>query len=459
MSYFGKLDYTYDDKYLVSATLRRDGSSRFGKNNRFGTFPAFSAGWRISNESFLQDVPFVSNLMLRAGWGQTGNQEIANNAIYSLYISDYSGGDPTWNSAWGTAYDLSGSGSGLLPSGFKGIQIGNDDLKWETTTQTNIGLDFSLMNQEIYGEVNYYFKETEDILVLPPYLGAIGEGGNRWVNGASLENKGFEFALGYRHTTKWGLGIDINANVSTNENKVTFLPVEVQNNYGGNGSDDNILGRPLNSMYGYIADGLFKTQGELDNSAEQEGKGLGRIRYRDIDGDGVITDDDRTWIGEPYPDFSYGLNIVLDYKGFDFTMFWQGIGKTDVINGRKGQTDFWSIDDIGSNKGTRLLNAWSPDNPNSTIPALTTIDRNAENRFSTYFVENGAYLKLRNLQVGYTLPNSLLDQINVSSLRLYTSGQNLFTISSSEFTGVDPENPGFGYPLPLTITMGLNLTL
>ncbi len=459
LSYFGKLDYTYDDKYLVSATLRRDGSSRFGKNNRFGTFPAFSAGWRISNESFLQDVPFVSNLMLRAGWGQTGNQEIANNAIYSLYISDYSGGDPTWNSAWGTAYDLSGSGSGLLPSGFKGIQIGNDDLKWETTTQTNIGLDFSLMNQEIYGEVNYYFKETEDILVLPPYLGAIGEGGNRWVNGASLENKGFEFALGYRHTTKWGLGIDINANVSTNENKVTFLPVEVQNNYGGNGSDDNILGRPLNSMYGYIADGLFKTQGELDNSAEQEGKGLGRIRYRDIDGDGVITDDDRTWIGEPYPDFSYGLNIVLDYKGFDFTMFWQGIGKTDVINGRKGQTDFWSIDDIGSNKGTRLLNAWSPDNPNSTIPALTTIDRNAENRFSTYFVENGAYLKLRNLQVGYTLPNSLLDQINVSSLRLYTSGQNLFTISSSEFTGVDPENPGFGYPLPLTITMGLNLTL
>ncbi|MAZ27060.1 MAG: SusC/RagA family protein [Cytophagaceae bacterium] len=459
LSYFGKLDYTYDDKYLVSATLRRDGSSRFGKNNRFGTFPAFSAGWRISNESFLQDVPFVSNLMLRAGWGQTGNQEIANNAIYSLYISDYSGGDPTWNSAWGTAYDLSGSGSGLLPSGFKGIQIGNDDLKWETTTQTNIGLDFSLMNQEIYGEVNYYFKETEDILVLPPYLGAIGEGGNRWVNGVSLENKGFEFALGYRHTTKWGLGIDINANVSTNENKVTFLPVEVQNNYGGNGSDDNILGRPLNSMYGYIADGLFKTQGELDNSAEQEGKGLGRIRYRDIDGDGVITDDDRTWIGEPYPDFSYGLNIVLDYKGFDFTMFWQGIGKTDVINGRKGQTDFWSIDDIGSNKGTRLLNAWSPDNPNSTIPALTTIDRNAENRFSTYFVENGAYLKLRNLQVGYTLPNSLLDQINVSSLRLYTSGQNLFTISSSEFTGVDPENPGFGYPLPLTITMGLNLTL
>lgn len=459
LSYFGKLDYTYNDRYLFSATIRRDGSSRFGKNNRFGTFPAFSAGWRISNEVFMQEQDFVSNLMLRAGWGQTGNQEIANNAIYSLYISDYDGGDPTWGAAWGTAYDIYGAGSGLLPSGFKGIQISNDDLKWETTTQTNLGIDFSFLNQEIYGEFNYYFKNTEDILVLPPYLGAIGEGGNRWVNGASLENKGVEFALGYRHTTEWGLGIDISGNISSNTNKVTFLPVEVQNNYGGNGSDDNILGRPLNSMYGYIADGLFTSQEELDNSAIQQGKGLGRIRYRDIDGDGEITDDDRTWLGDPYPDFSYGLNFVFDYKGFDFTMFWQGIGKTNVINGRKGQTDFWSIEDIGSNKGTRLLNAWSPDNPNSSIPALTTIDRNAENRFSTYFIENGAYLKLRNLQVGYKLPKDFLERVSINNLRLYASGQNLWTISSSDFTGVDPENPGFGYPLPLTITMGLNLTL
>src|SRR5690606_2940356 len=198
VSFFGKLSYDYDSRYLFSATIRRDGSSRFGANNRFGTFPAFSAGWRISNENFMKDADLFSDLKLRVGWGQTGNQQIDNNAIYSLYIPDYAGGDPTWGTSHGTAYDLSGAGSGLLQSGFRAIQIGNDDLKWETTTQTNVGLDFGLLDQHLSGSVDLYYKETEDILVLPPYLGTIGEGGNRWVNGASMENKGIEFALLYR---------------------------------------------------------------------------------------------------------------------------------------------------------------------------------------------------------------------------------------------------------------------
>ncbi|WP_026714288.1 SusC/RagA family TonB-linked outer membrane protein [Flavobacterium daejeonense] len=460
LSYFGKVDYEFDNRFLLSGTIRRDGSSRFGKNNQFGTFPAVSAGWRISNEAFMKDkADFISDLKLRAGWGQTGNQEISNTAVYSLYLASYAGGSPTWATSFGTAYDIAGNGNGLLPSGFIATQTGNDDLKWETTTQTNIGLDFGFFNQKLSGSIDYYNKQTKDILVLPPYLGVIGEGGSRWVNGAAMENKGWEFALAYHDETSFGLKYDISANFSANRNKITKLPDEVKNNYGGNGLDDNILGRPINSMYGYVTDGLFKSQDEVDNSPLQEGKGLGRIRYVDLNGDGSITDKDRTWIGNPNPGFQYGFNVGLGYKNFDLTTFWEGTGNVDVINRTKYQTDFWSVDDVGSNKGTRLLNAWSLDNPNSTIPALTTIDKNAESRFSTYYVENGSYLKLRVLQLGYSFSKELLQKMKLNSFRFYVSGQNLFILDAKSFTGVDPENAGFGYPQPTTFTMGLNLTL
>ena len=460
LSYFGKAEYDYDGRYLASATIRRDGSSRFGKNNLFGTFPAVSAGWRISQEEFVQDkAKFISDLKLRAGWGQTGNQEISNTAIYSLYRADYAGGSPTWATSYGTAYDLSGANNGQLPSGFLATQTGNDDLKWETTTQTNVGLDFGFFDQKLSGSVDYYIKKTKDLLVSPPFLAAIGEGGNRYVNGASMENNGWELSLGYRDETVGGFTYDISGNFSANKNKITKLPDAVRNNYGGNGLDDNILGRPIRSMYGYVADGLFRTQDEVDNSAEQPGKGLGRIRFADLNGDGVVDVNDRTWIGNPNPGFNYGVNVTLGYKAFDFTMFWEGIGDVDVINTKKYQTDFWSVDDVGSNKGTRLLNAWSVDNPNSGIPALTTVDRNAESRFSTYYVEKGDYLKLRVLQLGYNLPQSLLEKYSMESLRLYVSGQNLLIIDAKNFTGVDPESPAYGYPLPMTFTIGLNLTL
>lgn len=460
LSYFGKFSYDYDQKYLFSATLRYDGSSRFGKNNRFGTFPAFSAGWKISKENFFKNnISFISDFKLRLGWGQTGNQEISNEAVYALYLANYAGDNPTWNTSFGTAYDISGAGSGLLNSGFIAIQSKNDNLKWETTTQSNIGLDFGFFKQKLTGSIDVYKKVTEDILVLPPYLAIIGEGGNKWINGASMENKGIEFSLSYQNSTQFGLKYDISGNIAMNKNKITNLPDEVKNNYGGNGTTDNILGRPINSMYGYVADGLFRTQNELDNSAEQSGKGLGRIRYADLNNDGIINDKDRTWIGNPNPGFTYGINLNVSYKNFDLSTFWQGVGDVDVINAKKYQTDFWSVDDVGSNKGTRLLNAWSPQNPNSNIPAVTTVDSNAESRFSTYYVENGSYLKLRVLQIGYTLPKTVSDIYGISNFRLYTSVQNLWTIKSKSYTGVDPETPAFGYPLPLTINFGVNISL
>lgn len=461
LSYFGKIDYDYDGRYLASATVRRDGSSRFGQNNRFGTFPSVSAGWRISEESFLKNIENtpVSELKLRASWGQTGNQEISNTAVYSLFLANYAGGSPTWATSYGTAYDINGNNNGLLPSGYIATQTGNDDLKWETTTQTNIGLDFGFFGQKLSGSVDYYVKKTDDILVLPPYLGAIGEGGNRWANGASMENRGWEAILTYRNETAGGFKYEITGNISANKNKITRLPAEVRNSYGGNGVDDNILGRPINSMYGYVADGLFRTQDEVDEHADQPGKDLGRIRYKDLNSDGVIDTNDRTWIGNPNPGFQYGININVSYKNFDITTFWDGLGNIDVINSKKYQTDFWSVDDVGSNKGTRLLNAWSVDNPNSSIPALTTVDSNAESRFSTYYVENGSYLKLRLLQLGYTLPKSLAERYSLENFRIYISGQNLLIIDSKKFTGVDPESPAFGYPLPMTFTVGLNVSL
>ena len=460
LSYFGKANYAYDNRYLASVTLRYDGSSRFGKNNRFGTFPAFSLGYRISEEAYMEKTrDWLSDLKLRFGWGQTGNQETANTAVHTLYVTDYGMGDPTWTSLNGTSYDLTGKGGTSLPSGYKKVQQGNPDLKWETTTQTNIGLDFGFFDQKLYGTAEYYIKKTKDILVQPPYLGIIGEGGYCWYNGASMENNGFEVSLGYRDQTPFGLSYDISGNISGYRNKVTKLPSDVENSYGGNGKGDNILGRPINSFYGYIADGLFRTEEDIaDHATQNGGEDLGRIRYRDLNDDGKIDDDDRTWIGSPHPDFMYGLNIELSYKNFDLSAFFYGVNGIDVNTyAVKSETDFWSINDVRSNKGTRLLNAWSPSNPNSDIPAITALNENDEGRLSTYFIENGSFLKLRNLQLGYTLPRKISEKAFIEKFRIYVSGQNLFTIKSKNFSGVDPENAGFGYPIPTTFTVGVNI--
>ncbi len=462
-SFFGKANYSYDDKYLASFTIRRDGSSRFGKNNRWGTFPAFSLGWRISQESFMKGLSSVlDDMKVRVAWGQTGNQTIDNTARYSIYDVNYGTGDaPTY----GTSYDIAGTNGGqLLESGFRRTQLQNDDLKWETTTQTNIGVDFSMFHTELYGSIEYYDKQTKDILIKPSYIGVMGEGGGQWRNVGKMQNRGFEINLGYRHDTSYGFSYDINGNFSLNRNKVLFVPDDVAStgDFGGNGVM-NIIGNAINMYAGYIADGLFKTQEEVDEyMAKYDVKigapGLGRIRYKDVNGDNIIDSDDQTWIGNPNPDFTYGFNIALKYKGFDLTTFWQGVQGIDVdVSAIKKNSDFWSLGDMNANRTTRLLGAWSPTNSNSDIPAVSTSDLNNEARFSTYFIENGSYLKLRTLQLGYTFPQPMLKNLKMQSLRLYLSAQNLLTIKSSNFTGMDPENPTTGYPIPLNLTIGLNV--
>ncbi|WP_205780559.1 SusC/RagA family TonB-linked outer membrane protein [Mucilaginibacter limnophilus] len=448
-SYLAKANYSYLDRYLISGTLRYDGSSRFGQNNKFGLFPAFSLGWRVSEEPFFKKITSVfDDLKLRYGFGITGNEQIANNAIYNIYLSNYNI----------TSYDINGNKSGVLPSGFYLTQNANPDLKWESTKMSNIGLDYSLFNQKIYGSIDYYIKETSDILILPPYIGVLGEGGNRWVNGASMQNKGFEFMAGYRTSINNDWRLELVGNIATVKNKVTKLPNEVINAYGGDGRGQNILGRPFGSYFGYVADGLFRTQAEVDAHADQPGKGLGRIRYRDLDNNGVINDYDRTWIGVPIPNFTYGFNANITYKNFDLSFLLQGVGSVEVDNQAKRFTDFWSAVESSSNKGTRLLDAWSPSNPNSNIPAPALTDANFEARFSTYFIENGMYLKLRNAQLGYTFGQNALRKVRLKSVRVYVGGDNLaILLKSKSFTGLDPESAAFGYPNPTVFTGGVNV--
>ncbi len=439
VSFFGKVNYTYDDKYLASFTIRRDGSSRFGTNKQYGTFPSVSAGWRLSEEKFMAKTKsWLDNLKLRYSWGKTGNQEISNTARYTLYKSVVSTG--LWGSGQaGSSYDISGKNGGYdLDNGYVRNQRGNDDIKWETTTQHNIGVDFAMLKNEIYGSFDWFNKKT-------------------------VKNNGWELSIGYRHQLENGFSWDINGNISKYVNEITKLPETVAANgkYGGNGVK-SVVGHPMFSQVGYIYDGIFKSQEEIDNHATQEGAGLGRIRYKDLNGDGVITEADQDWIYDPTPDFTWGLNIYLQYKDWDLTMFWQGVQGVDVdCRGYKSQTDFWANSAINVpylNKGKRALDAWSPANPGSNIPALTTSDTNNEGRVSSYYIENGSYVKLRTIQLGYNLPKKVTEKLCMDRIRLYASAQNLLTIKSSKFTGADPENPGFNYPIPLNLTFGLNVS-
>ncbi|MBO5552720.1 MAG: TonB-dependent receptor [Paludibacteraceae bacterium] len=461
ISFFGKANYSYDNRYLVSLTLRHDGSSRFGKHNRFATFPSVSAGWRISEEKFMREASWLNDLKLRASWGQTGNQDISPTARYTIYVSNY-GVEENGGQSYGTSYDITGSNGGhILPSGFKRDQIGNDDIKWETTTQTNVGLDFSLFRQTFYGSFDWFYKQTKDILVLMDGIGAMGEGSAQWVNAGAMDNMGVELSLGYRNQTKSGFKYDITANLSHYDNKVTKLPetIAAKGTFGGNGVE-SVVGHAMGSQVGYIADGIFKSQEEIDNHAYQEGAGLGRIRYRDINGDGVVNESDQTWIYSPVPAINFGANFYFEYKGFDLTVFFQGVGGVQVITkDYKEQTDLWAGVNVANlNKGTRVLEAWSPSNPDSNIPALSTNNNNNETRVSTYFVEDGSFLKLRNIQLGYNLPKTACDKMKMQNWRWFVSAQNVFTIHSAKFTGVDPENPTFGYPIPLTVTLGTKVT-
>ncbi|MGM9748598.1 MAG: TonB-dependent receptor domain-containing protein, partial [Candidatus Cryptobacteroides sp.] len=395
---------------------------------------------------------WLNELKLRASWGMTGNQAISNTARFSLFYADYGSGRDT-----ATSYDLYLQGSGTFPSGYRTGQSANNNLKWETTTQYNIGLDFAFLNSTLYGSIDGYIKDITDMLISPAYLGCLGEGGSSWLNGPSLRNVGMEFTLGYRNVTDSGFEYGINANLDFYRNWVTYLPETTTGSYAHTTTQNLVEAHvPYGSVVGYVVDGLFQTKEEVLASGQDNAR-VGGLKYADLDGNGIINASDQTWILNPVPDFSYGVNVELGYKGFDFTMFLQGVQGVQVYNGQKFQTDFWSLTDAGSNKGSRLLGAWTTANTSSTIPALTTNNTGDEGRTSTYFVENGSYLKLRDVTLGYSLPTSVLQRIKMTKLRFYLSGHNLLTIKSKSLTCKDPENPNWAYPLATTVSFGVQV--
>ena len=449
VSLFGKIDYNWKDLLLASFTIRRDGSSRFGENNRYGTFPAVTLGYRISQHL---NQNWIDDLKLRASWGETGNQAISNYARYGLYAATYGGGRNE-----STAYDLKLEGSGIYPSGFRATQAQNNNLKWETTEQYNVGIDYTLLGNSLYGTVDAYVKKVKDMLINPAYLGSMGEGGASWLNGPSLQNWGMEFAVGYRHTTSYGLRYNINGNLDFYRSKVTYLPETTTGSYVHTSKENLVESKkPYGSIVGYVVDGLFQNREEVLGSGQENAR-VGGLKYADLDGNGIINEHDQTWIFNPVPNFSWGLNFELGYKDFDFNMFWQGVAGQDVYNDQKFQTDFYSITDAGSNKGNRMLGAWTTANTSSTIPALTTNNTGNEGRASSYFVENGSYAKLRQVQIGYNLPSNILKKFNMSNARVYVSGHNLLTIKSSSLTCSDPENPRWAYPNSTSFSLGIQV--
>ena len=450
VSLFGKLDYNWKDLLLASFTIRRDGSSRFGENNRYGTFPAVTLGYRLSQHL---NQNWIDDLKVRASWGETGNQAISNYARYGLYAATYGGGRNE-----STAYDLALAGSGIFPSGFRATQSQNNNLKWETTEQYNFGIDYTLLGNSLYGTVDAYVKKVKDMLINPAYLGSMGEGGASWLNGPSLQNWGMEFAVGYRHTTSYGLRYNINGNLDFYRSKVTYLPETTTGSYVHTSKENLVESKkPYGSIVGYVVDGLFQSREEVLASGQENAR-VGGLKYADLDGNGLINENDQTWIFNPVPNFSWGLNIDLSYKGFDFSMFWQGVAGQDVYNNQKFQTDFYSITDAGSNKGNRMLGAWTLANTSSDIPALTTNNTGNEGRASSYFVENGSYGKLRQVQIGYNLPTSLLEKAKISNARVYVSGHNLLTLKGSSLTCSDPENPNWAYPNSTSFSLGLQVS-
>lgn len=450
-SLFGKVDYNYADRYLASFTIRRDSNSRFAKDNRAGVFPAFSLAWRPTQEEFFPHNEILTDLKIRYSWGQNGNANIPSlYPAYSTYIFNTGNG----------AYDINGTNSSTT-SGITLASTGNPDLKWETTTQNNIGLDFQLLNGAINVSADYYIKKTKDMLTIPPALDVAGENAAVWLNTGDMKNNGWEVTVAYNSPQYGDFSWNGSLNISQYKNELVTLNSR-QKFIGG---DQRLIpGEPMGVYYGYVCDGIFQNDVEVANHATQTGAAPGRLIYRDLNGDGVIDDNDRCIIGDPNPDLSLGLNLAFKYKAFTIDMFFAGDFGFDIQNHMKRQLLSMNYGNLATNRGVDILNAWTPTNTDTDIPALSLTDDNNEARFSTYYVENGSYMKMKYLKLSYSLPKNLIRKIGATNLDVYGQVENVFTIT--KYKGLDPEIlPGeYGaridngaYPRPRTFTIGLNL--
>lgn len=451
ISYFGRMDYNYTNKYLASASVRVDGSSRFAPGKRYATFPSFALGWRLSEEEFAKNLNWLNNMKIKASWGQLGNQDIGLYA-YRGTMSQYN-------------YNINGS----AVVGYAPGAAFNENISWETTTQWDLGLESSMFNDNLTLEIDYYNKETDDMLVKLPATITSGFSSAAYVNAGSIRNSGFEFALGHaKHIG--GFRYSLNANFTTVKNTVLSLGGQEQP------IDDQVFidytvrtqkGQPMRQMYGYTMEGIYQNDQEIKEhlyNTESPSFKPGDVRYADLNKNGKFDPGDRTTIGKTIPTFFYGFSGSASYKGIDISFQLQGVGGNKIYNGAK-----WWGENTGEthNYSKTVLNSWHGENTSNSMPRLT-LGSTQNNLCSTRYIEKGDYLRMKNLQIGYTLPENIAKKLKARSLRAYLSAQNLFTITG--YTGFSPEvgtsrsdvRSSFGldevtYPQARTFTIGVNL--
>jgi len=412
-----RLFYSYDNKYLLTATIREDKSSRFAKANNSGTFPSFSVGWRLSEEKFLQKSEVFDELKIRAGWGQSGNQFTGTNFSYLPALSSF------------VKYVV-GQGQTIV-TGYAPVIFANPDLKWETAIQTNIGVDFAMFRSRLTGSFDYFNRTTKDLLISVPVALTTGFYQFADLNSGTLTNKGIEFTANWRDRVG-DFGYNIGGNFTLVKNEFTKLPDGID--YIQLNDKRISLGRPLGYFYGYKTNGIYQSDAEVPNEDGYAGAQAGDIKFVDINGDKKLTDDDRTFLGSPIPKFYYGMNIGADYKLFDLSIVLQGVGNYTVNNGPRSSLESMNS---SANQSVTVLERWTPSNKSNTMPRANS-GYNTNNGFSDRFLENAAFLRVKNLQLGYNIKSvSAMTNGVISYARFYVGVSNLFTFT--KYKGYDPE--------------------
>jgi len=447
---FGRLDYAYNNRYLLTAIVRRDGVSRFSSSNRYGVFPSISAGWRISQENFMKSLTWLDDLKIRAGYGVTGNSEIPRASNWATeYATD----------AGSTNYDFNGTQSTAY-TGFMLNKFGNPDTKWESTQMLNVGFDATFFKGMFDANVEYYVRKTSDMLVMDNYSALAGSGQRPYVNLGDMENRGWDFAINHQH--KIGkVGYNVGLNISTYKNKVVKLNSSDGTRFWGGATRFGSVnmtqkGSPVAMFYGYQILGFYESTTDVSNYKGASGarKGLtvlplglgtdaeliasqwvGKYRYQDVNGDGKINADDKTVIGNPNPDFTGGINLGLNYGNFDLSAYFYGSYGNDIFNYVKYWTDFQSFE--GNRSTTMRDKSWEPGKVGAVLPILDYQDNKSNSDANSYYVEDGSFLRLQTMSLGYKLPKNIVNKAGFESCRVYLQGSNLFTLT--KYSGLDPE--------------------
>jgi len=433
LSFFGKADYNYAERYVASVTLRQDGSSNLGPSHRWGTFPAFGLGWRLSKESFMQGNHVFSDVMLRYGWGVTGNQQIPSGRIVAQFGGDR--GD--------TYYDIGGTNNTLI-QGFRSTKLANPDLKWEENRSQNIGADLAMFDGKLNVVLDLYSRKTNNLLFDPPTPATAGVANPPIVNIGKMSNKGIDFSIGHSNAT-WNLtfnGSHYSNKIESIDGVQTFFYGPISTRFGN--QVINKVGSPIGSFYGLIADGYFPSAtdaaahatvgGTCPTAPCQDGAAQGRIRFKDINGDGAITLADRTIIGSPHPDFSAGLDLGYRWKSWDLSATVYGTFGNEIFDVQK---EFYVFRNFSTNVRKDLLtDSWTPSNLNAKYPRLDQNDTYSH-QLSSYYIEDGSYVRMRNVQIGYNVPPTVVRWISAS--RVYLQAENLFTFTG--YPGLDPALP------------------